>query len=620
MKQGNKLERVACILAAGTGSRLKSYTKDNTKCMIHVGGERLIDRILSQIQNANFEKIIIVVGYGAEKLRKYVSESYHFLPIEFIDNKDYATTNNIYSLRLAVPTLCQFDEIVIFESDIWVDNHQAINFLTNKDLRNHALVSPYEYWMDGTCATIGIDGAITSFVSKKEVYRFNSKHLFKTANWYRLDGDYFRKYYSPFIDAYILANGSNSYYEDVLKIIIPFSPVKIFAHSIPTETWMEIDDEEDLRRANILAMPSTSEIAQGLREQFGGYWKNSSFEDLTLLENPYFPTNEFWKEFAELVPIAGRSYPSKQSIIAGIFAKSSHVEPNQIAVGNGVSELMMTLFEGNNESYSVVEPYFLEYQRVLKERLKIISRIFPDKNLWDALSDWRETPKSNLILISPNNPTGEYLTSEQIISLAKIGAINKKKIIVDESFCDFSIHQKSLLLSDTLDKNKNLIILKSLGKSYGIGGIRLGVLCTSDTEFIRSIRNKLPIWNISSFAEVFLDLLPKYKAQYIESLKNLVDHRAFVERELKELNVAFYPTETNFILLRVKDDFEDAVDKAFFDKGLIVKTIKRNSMRGTHLRLALKATETSKKVLQIIGENISLFEMDSRIADESHPK
>lgn len=610
MKLNSNHERVACILAAGTGSRLKSHTKENTKCMIEVAGERLIDRIMFQIIDANFSKIIIVVGFGADKLIKHVTERFHSLNLEFINNLDYATTNNIYSLKLAVPKLSFFDEVVIFESDVWINDHQAHNFLTNNALRNHALVSPYEYWMDGTCAKIDSDSAITSFVSKKEVFQYDAKSLFKTANWYRLDGNYFRKYYTPFIDAYIQANGKNSYYEDVLKVIIPFSPVKIYAHSIPAESWMEIDDEEDLRRANILARASNSEMAQGFRDQFGGYWKNSSFEDLTLLENPYFPTNEFWKEFTELTAIAGRSYPSKQSIISGIFAKSSNVEPQHVAVGNGASELMVTLFN-NNETYSIVEPYFLEYHRILQSRLRVISRNFPDVSLWDSLSVWRNDPSTNLIIVSPNNPTGEYLTNEQLLLLVEIGASAQRKIVVDESFCDFSTLQKSLLFSETLELHKNLIVLKSLGKSYGIGGIRLGVLCSSDRDFIREFREKLPIWNVSSYAEVFLDLLPKYKAQYAESLNGLINLRSYVERELKKLNIAYYPTQANFVLLRVRGGFKEAVDKIFFDQGLLVKTFERSSMIGPHIRMALKSSETSKKALRIISENRSLFVKDN---------
>ena len=602
------IDRVACILAAGTGSRLKSYTKDNTKCMISIGNQRLIDRILSQIEAACFSKVVIVVGYGAKSLENHIRKNFSSMPLCFINNVAYATTNNIYSLQMAVPELSSYGEVVIFESDVWIDDNEAINFLTNKGLTNHALVSPYEYWMDGTCALIDIDGAISTFVSKRDIHRYNSSELYKTANWYRFDGEYFNRFYTPFINAYISANGKNAYYEDVLKVIVPFSPVKIYSHSIPSERWMDIDDEEDLRRANIIAQTNPREMAKGLRDQFGGYWKNTAYEDLTLLENPYFPPDEFWKEFLEVVPIAGRSYPSKQSVISNLYAKSANVESRHVAVGNGAAELMMTLFNTNKESYTIVAPYFLEYHRLLSGRLNIIDRDFPNVELWDALSVWRANPNGNLILISPNNPTGEYLTSDQILSLVQIGAINKCKILLDESFCDFSSSQNSLLTAEILDAHSNLIILKSLGKSYGIGGVRLGVLCSSDDQTIQDIRNSLPIWNVSSFAEVFLDILPKYKTQFNESIRRLMLQRQYFESELKESNIWFYPTNTNFVLLRVKNGFENMVDEAFFNNGLLIKSINRASMSGAYLRIALKSMETTRKVLSVIKENKPFFD------------
>lgn len=607
MNNSRKKDKVACILAAGTGSRLKSYTKNNTKCMISVGEHRLIDRLLSQIRNVNFTKIVIVVGYGADLLIEHIQKHFNTLPIIFVNNSDYAETNNIFSLQLALPELTSFSEVVIFESDVWISDAIAFNYLTNESLANHALVSPYEYWMDGTCALLDNEKAISAFISKKDIYRYKSNELYKTVNWYRFEGDYFYKYYIPFINAYIIANGKNSYYEDVLKVIVPFSPIKIYSHVIPPNSWMEIDDEEDLRRANIIAKTSPVEAAKELRAQYGGYWKNTTYEDLTLLENPYFPTAEFWMEFKEIIPIAACAYPSTQSVIANIYAKSANIESRHVIVGNGAGELMNALVNYDNRNYAIVAPYFLEYERILGSRLKVITRNFPEISLWESLNEWRTNPKENLILISPNNPTGECLTIKQIIELVKIGAEKKLNVVIDESFSDFSNVQNSLLSSEILDEYNNLIVIKSLGKSYGVGGVRLGVMCSTNTKFVEKIRNLLPIWNISSFAEVFLDLLPKYKIQFKISISKLIADRNFAENELKKMGVQYYPTQANFMLIRVKDEFEDDVDEIFFKKGFLVKTLKRSSMNGVFLRIAIKSKDTTNKVLKTIEDNLKYF-------------
>lgn len=77
--------------------------------------------------------------------------------------------------------------------------------------------------------------------------------------------------------------------------------------------------------------------------------------------------------------------------------------------------------------------------------------------------------------------------------------------IFDESFIDFAESQQryTLLTNQILEKYPNLIVMKSISKSYGVPGIRLGVLATSNTEILMKMKELMPIWNINSFAEYF---------------------------------------------------------------------------------------------------------------------
>lgn len=99
----------AIILAAGMGRRLGELTKNNTKCMVSVNGITLIDRMLSQLSSLNLSRVIIVIGYKGENLRKYIGNEYKGLKIEYIDNPVYDKTNNIYSLALAKKELQEDD-------------------------------------------------------------------------------------------------------------------------------------------------------------------------------------------------------------------------------------------------------------------------------------------------------------------------------------------------------------------------------------------------------------------------------------------------------------------------------------------------------------------------------
>ena len=88
----------AIILAAGMGKRLGELTKGNTKCMIEVGGETLISRLLHQLDNRGLNRIIMVVGYKAKELREYLQTIDVSTPIEFVENTVYDNPHNIYSL------------------------------------------------------------------------------------------------------------------------------------------------------------------------------------------------------------------------------------------------------------------------------------------------------------------------------------------------------------------------------------------------------------------------------------------------------------------------------------------------------------------------------------------
>lgn len=114
----------AIILAAGMGKRLGEYTKQNTKCMVEVNGRKLIDRMLCQLSHLHLSRVVMVVGYEAQKLMDYVGNDYRGLKIEYVMNPVFDKTNNIYSLALAKDKL-QADDTLLIESDLIFDDKNA---------------------------------------------------------------------------------------------------------------------------------------------------------------------------------------------------------------------------------------------------------------------------------------------------------------------------------------------------------------------------------------------------------------------------------------------------------------------------------------------------------------
>ena len=112
----------ALMLAAGMGKRLGKFTNNNTKCMVEIAGKKLIDRAIEAVEMAGIKEMIIVVGYCGDNLIKYIESNYKNsnVKFKFIDNKDYAISNNIYSFYMAKDYLVE-DDIILMESDLIYD-------------------------------------------------------------------------------------------------------------------------------------------------------------------------------------------------------------------------------------------------------------------------------------------------------------------------------------------------------------------------------------------------------------------------------------------------------------------------------------------------------------------
>ena len=235
----------AIILAAGMGRRLGEYTKDNTKCMLPVNGERLIDRTLKILCHQGIKKVVIVIGYKGENLKNYIGNRYSSqLDIEYINNPIYDKTNNIYSLSLAEEKMVEEDTI-LFESDL-IYEEDIVKQLIDNPWPNLALVAKWEYWMDGTVVKIDNENNILDFVSK-DMFNFqNVDDYYKTINIYKFSKEFAKEKYLPFLHAYCKAWGNNEYYEQVLKVLTFLSRTDLKALPIHDEKWYEIDDVQDL--------------------------------------------------------------------------------------------------------------------------------------------------------------------------------------------------------------------------------------------------------------------------------------------------------------------------------------------------------------------------------------
>lgn len=552
----------AIILAAGMGRRLGSYTKENTKCMVPVNGVRLIDRVLTQLSALHLKRVLMVVGYKGKELIHHIGERYaDALKIEYVENPIYDRTNNIYSLSL-VKEQMQEDDTLLIESDL-IFSDRLFSMILADERPNIALVAKYETWMDGTMVRIDGDGNIVNFVPKKAFNYQEVDSYYKTVNIYKFSKTFSQTQYVPFLDAYCKALGNNEYYEQVLRVITLLDKTNLKALDIGNEKWYEIDDVQDLDIAETI-FAKDDEMLKRYNYRYGGHWRFPKMLDYCYLVNPYFPCEQMKAEMKANFDTLLTEYPSGMYVNSLLAGKCFGIKQEYMVVGNGAAELIKSLMENVKGNVGMVFPTFEEYPHRLRKE-QIVAFVPPLDTLQytanNLMNFYKDKSINMLLLINPDNPSGNFIPKADVVRLATWCKERNIQLVVDESFVDFSddfLHN-SLLCDETLEAYPNLLVMKSISKSYGVPGLRLGILATSQRETIARIKKDVSIWNINSFAEFFMQIYNKYQAQYEKACQQFIDERNRFALRLKEIHfLRVLPTQANYFCCEVKPPYTAA--------------------------------------------------------------
>ena len=509
------------------GKRLGEFTKENTKCMVQVNGTRLIDRVLKQLSALNLNRVVIVVGYEGQKLMDYLGNSYNGMPIEYVNNPIYDKTNNIYSLALAKEQM-QEDDTLLIESDLIFDD-KLFSLILENPYPNLALVAKYETWMDGTMVCIDDENNIVNFVPKAAFRYEEVDKYYKTINIYKFSKEFSKTKYVPFLEAYSKAVGNNEYYENVLRIITFLNSKDLKALPITDEKWYEIDDKQDLDIAEAL-FAEEQDIMRKYYGRFGGYWRFPKMLDFCYLVNPYFRASKIIDEMQANFRTLIAEYPSGMKVNTLLASKCWGVKEDYIVPGNGAAELIKALMELLPGTLGITRPTFEEYPN--RREADTLVTFVPQNNEFrysaqDLMDFFGKNPADNILLINPDNPSGNFIPVEDICMLADWCEKRGVRLIVDESFVDFSEgwEQNSLLSDKILECYPHMLVMKSISKSYGVPGIRLGILCSADVEIISKIKKMVSIWNLNSFCEFFMQIYTKYEKDYKRACDKFIEER-----------------------------------------------------------------------------------------------
>lgn len=545
----------AVILAAGMGRRLGELTKGNTKCMVEVNGVTLIDRLLGQLSALDLKRVVIVVGYEGDKLVNYIGDRFNDkFEIVFINNPIYDKTNNIYSLALAREQLVQ-DDTILLESDLIFDD-RMFSLILDNPYPNLALVAKYQTWMDGTMVRIDEDNNIVNFITKKAFKYSDVDYYYKTVNIYKFSKEFMVNKYLPFLDAYCSSLGNNEYYEQVLRVICMLDNSELKALPITNERWYEIDDVQDLDIAEALFAEDEKHLKQYMK-RFGGYWRFPDMLDYCYLVNPYFPSRRLKDEMKANFETLLTEYPSGMYVNSLLAGKCFGVRQEFIVPGNGAAELIKSLMENLKGRLGVIYPTFEEYpNRRAADNLEIYVPQSEDFHYTadDVMTYFSSHPVDNLLIINPDNPSGNYLPHMDVLRLASWASEKGIRLVIDESFVDFASEfpHNTLLKNDILEKYPDMIVVKSISKSFGVPGLRLGIMASADTELIAFIKKDVSIWNLNSFAEFFMQIYTKHEADYRKAAGKFMAERARFKALLDEIPfLKIFDSESNYFLCEV---------------------------------------------------------------------
>ena len=545
----------AIILAAGMGRRLGELTKENTKCMVPVNGIRLIDRLLSQLSQLRLSRVIIVVGYQGQKLIDYIGHRYDGrLNIVYAENPIYDKTNNIYSLSMVKDQL-QEDDTLLIESDL-IFSDRLFSMILENPYPNLALVAKYESWMDGTMVRLDEDQYIVNFISKEAFDYADVDSYFKTVNIYKFSREFLQQQYVPFLDAYTKAVGNNEYYENVLRIISLLNSHNMKALPIGNERWYEIDDKQDLDIAEAL-FADDQDVLRKYYGRYGGFWRFPQMLDFCYLVNPYFPSKRMKDELRSNFDTLLTEYPSGMKVNTLIASKSFGVSESYIVPGNGAAELIKVLMSEVKGKTGFVRPTFEEYPNRYDKNSQVT--FVPQNEDYrytadDLMSFFGDKDIKTLMLINPDNPSGNFIPKADVLRLAQWCESKEIQLVVDESFVDFSkdFANNSLLSDAVLESCPHMAVMKSISKSYGVPGLRLGILASANQELIASIKKEVSIWNLNSFAEFFMQIYNKHEKDYQKACEKFVAERDSFESQLRTVPfLSVMPSQANYFLCEV---------------------------------------------------------------------
>jgi len=346
--------------------------------------------------------------------------------------------------------------------------------------------------------------------------------------------------------------------------------------------------------------PSYFELSRKLGDGAG------KLVDFCIPCNPYFPTREMFAEIADNLEGVLKFYPSSSDAIAAQLARVLKLNPATIAMSNGSTEIITWMDHlWITESMAIPIPTFGRWTDQSMETGKRVD-MFPlqesekfELNI-DAYIKFIRARKSKVaVLCNPNNPDGGYLPRREIIRFMDELA-DLDLVVIDESFIDFVEIERNPSVAQEAMIRPNVVVLKSLGKNFGLHGVRFGYL-VANPALAKQMAKTLPKWNLNSLAETFVFMLADHLGEYHESLVKLSMDRYRMGTELARLpELEVFSSQANFLLVKLASHLDGAElrDHLLHKHQVFIRECgNKLGMSGQFLRLVVRPEEDVEKLV-----------------------
>jgi threonine-phosphate decarboxylase len=279
--------------------------------------------------------------------------------------------------------------------------------------------------------------------------------------------------------------------------------------------------------------------------------------------------------------------------------KFVNVSMDCIVPGNGSSELIRLFAECCFEEGDlglVPTPSFGEYANQSLLAGATVKRVKIGADGLPLLEDSDLEKAKLLFLCNPNNPTGRLLSKGQVIDLADRCEKAGTFLLVDEAFIELSRPEESV--AALAPHREYLFVMRSLTKSFGVPGLRLGFGATNVKLAEILNRARIP-WSIGSIAAAAAAYLLGHEEHLVRSRQAIREELAWLEPALRGLGLRPEPSSVNFILVNIEPTglTSDVLAERTMAQGVLVRDCQSFGLGKSYIRVAVRGRSENMRLI-----------------------